>query len=170
MDFKEIIRDIPDFPQKGILFRDITPVLQTAEYLNAAILAVRDLVEGLDFDLVAGPESRGFIFGVPLAYEMRKGFVPVRKAGKLPYETHRKEYDLEYGTGVIEIHKDSIKKGQRVVVIDDLLATGGTCRALCELIEEAGGKVVAAVFFIELSALKGREALNGRTVLSIVKY
>ncbi len=170
MDFKAIIRDIPDFPQKGILFRDITPVLQDPEHLCSCVDSLCKIAEGIDFDLIAGPESRGFIFGVPMAYKMRKGFVPVRKAGKLPHETLRKSYALEYGEASIEIHKDAIKKGQKVLIVDDLLATGGTCNALCELIEEAGGIVAGNIFFIELGELKGREVLKGRNIHSLVIY
>lgn len=170
MDFQAIIRNIPDFPQEGVLFRDITPVLLNPEALSESITALGGLTRGIDFDLIAGPESRGFIFGVPLAVELRKGFVPVRKAGKLPGATIKKSYELEYGSAAIEIHADAIKKGQRVIVVDDLLATGGTCKALCELVEDAGGIVAGCVFFIELTMLNGRESLKGRNILSVVRY
>ena len=170
MDFTKVIRTIPDFPQEGIMFRDITTVLHDGEALNAAVDIICGKIEGLDFDYVLGPESRGFIFGTPVAYKLKKGFVPVRKEGKLPYKTLSKAYDLEYGSATIEIHADAIKKGQKVVIVDDLLATGGTCKAICELVEECGGKVEAIVFFIELEGLNGREQLKGYNISSLVKY
>ena len=166
----ETIRTIPDFPEIGIIFRDITTVLQNPVTLTLAVDAIADKLSGLEFDLIIGPESRGFIFGVPVAYKLRKGFIPVRKKGKLPYITVQKSYSLEYGEAVIEMHKDAIAEGQRVAVIDDLLATGGTCRALTELVEEIGGVVVSMVFLIELEALKGRELLKGYNVQSIIQY
>jgi adenine phosphoribosyltransferase len=169
-ELRQVIRTIPDFPQPGILFRDITTLLQDAASLKLAIDAVADKLSGIDFDLVIGPESRGFIFGVPVAYKLGKGFVPVRKAGKLPSATISKKYDLEYGSSVIEMHADAIKPGQRVAVIDDLLATGGTCRALAELVQDAGGVVAAMVFLIELEGLKGRDLLKGCKVESILRY
>lgn len=170
MDFKAKIRDIQDFPIEGILFRDITTVLKDSEAMVASIDAICEKLEGVDFDLVLGPESRGFIFGMPVAYKMKKGFVPVRKAGKLPAEVVAKEYDLEYGTATIEIHKDAIQKGTKVVVIDDLLATGGTSKAVKELVEEMGGEVVKMVFFIDLPFLNGKEQLGGCPVDAIVTY
>lgn len=170
MDLKNIIRDIPDFPQKGVLFRDITTVLNNSQALNASIDAISNNIKDLDFDYVAGPESRGFIFGVPVAYKLNKGFIPIRKAGKLPHETVSKTYSLEYGNAVIEIHKDAFKKGQKIVIVDDLLATGGTCKAVAELIEEMGGVVVNMSFFIELTNLNGREILKEYNVNSIVSY
>lgn len=170
MDLKETVRTIPDFPEKGILFRDITTVLQNPDALIQAVDQIMDKLDGATFDLVVGPESRGFIFGVPVAYNMRKGFVPVRKAGKLPYKTLSKSYDLEYGSATIEMHEDAIRPGQKVVVIDDLLATGGTCKALVEMIEEAGGVIESLVFLIELEALGGRDVLKGYPVHSILKY
>ena len=170
MDFKKIIRDVPDFPQKGIVFRDITPVLQSAEHLASAVNALKELAGGVDFDLVTGPESRGFIFGVPLALALGRGFIPVRKEGKLPRRALRKDYALEYGTAAIEMHADAVAPGQRVLVVDDLLATGGTCAAICDLIEQAGGSVAACVFFIELGGLNGRAALEGREVRAVVRY
>ena len=169
-DLRSVIRDVPDFPQKRIIFRDITPVLQNPEYLKTAVSQVAGLVAGLDFSLVAGPESRGFIFGVPAAVVLGKGFIPVRKAGKLPYDTISRKYDLEYGSAEIEIHADAINAGDRVVIIDDLLATGGTCKALCELIESAGGTVAGIAFLIELGALNGRELLKGYDVRSVLVY
>ena len=170
MDLKSLVRDIPDFPKEGILFRDITTVLKDADGLYNSVNLMSDKLENVDFDLVVGPESRGFIFGVPIAYNMRKGFVPARKKGKLPHDTISKTYALEYGESVIEIHKDAIKKGQKVVIADDLLATGGTCKAICELIEEVGAEVAAIVFFIELESLRGRENLKGYNIHSILKY
>jgi adenine phosphoribosyltransferase len=170
MDLKEKIRTIPDFPEPGILFRDITPVLQDPAALRQAVDAVMEAVSGLAFDLVVGPESRGFLFGVPVAYNLGKGFVPIRKAGKLPYQVLRRQYNLEYGVATIEMHADAIQPGQRVAIVDDLLATGGTCRALAELVEQAGGQVAAMVFLIELEALGGREILKGYEVRSILHY
>ena len=170
MDLRSIIRTIPDFPEKGVMFRDISTVLQNGEALRAAVDKVVDSVKNIDFDLVIGPESRGFIFGVPAAYALNKGFVPVRKAGKLPFATVKKSYSLEYGTAELEIHTDAVKKGQRVVIIDDLLATGGTSRAIAELVEEVGGKVAKMSFLIELEALGGRGLLGGYDVYSVVKY
>lgn len=170
MDFKSKIRDVKDFPIEGILFRDITTVLKDADTMVAAIDEICERLESVDFDLVLGPESRGFIFGMPVAYKLNKGFIPVRKAGKLPAEVVAKEYDLEYGTAIIEIHKDAIKKGTKVVVVDDLLATGGTSKAVKELVEEMGGEVVKMVFFIDLPDLGGREQLNGCDVEAIVSY
>ncbi len=170
MDFKAKIRDIQDFPIEGILFRDITTVLKDADAMVAAIDEMCKKLEGVDFDLVLGPESRGFIFGMPVAYKMKKGFVPVRKAGKLPAEVVAKEYALEYGTATIEIHKDAIQKGTKVVVIDDLLATGGTSKAVKDLVEEMGGEVVKMVFFIDLPFLNGKELIAGCDVDAIVSY
>jgi len=169
-ELSDVIRTVPDFPEKGIKFRDITTLLQNPRTLILAVDAIADKLSGLDFDLVIGPESRGFIFGVPVAYKLQKGFIPVRKKGKLPYTTIRKSYNLEYGSAEIEMHKDAVISGQRVVVIDDLLATGGTCKALAELVEEVGGVIAAMVFLIELEELKGRELLKGYNVHSIIKY
>ncbi len=170
MNLKDVIRTIEDFPQKGVLFRDISPILQNGEYLRQAVEQIAEKIQNVDFDLVVGPESRGFIFGVPIAYKLNKGFIPIRKAGKLPYETIKKSYDLEYGKATIEMHTDAIKPGQKVVVIDDLLATGGTSKALIELVEEAGGIIEAAVFLIELESLGGREVLKNYKIDSIMKY
>lgn len=170
MDLKSKIRNIPNFPKEGILFRDITTVLQDPKALNESITEMTKKIKDLDFDLVMGPESRGFIFGVPIAYNTQKGFIPVRKKGKLPYETLEKTYNLEYGTATIEIHKDAIKPGQKVVIVDDLLATGGTCKAVCDLIEQAGGEVVSLLFFIELLDLEARKLLNKYKIESIIQY
>ena len=167
---EEYVRSIPDFPEPGIIFRDVTSILQDADGLKLSIDLMQEKLEGLDFDVIAGTESRGFIFGVPIAYNMKKPFVPVRKKGKLPCETVSMEYDLEYGTATIEMHKDAIKPGQKVVVIDDLIATGGTIEAAIKLIEQLGGEVVKVVFLMELAGLKGRERLAGYDVESVICY
>lgn len=167
---EDYVRAIPDFPEPGIIFRDVTSVLQDADGLQLAIDAVQGLLEGIEFDAVVGPESRGFIFGVPVAYNLKKAFIPVRKKGKLPCETIEKTYDLEYGTATIEMHKDSIKPGQRVVIIDDLIATGGTIEAITKLVEELGGTVVKIVFLMELEGLKGRQKLEGYNVDAVIRY
>ena len=164
------IRDIADFPKEGILFRDITPLLQDAEALQASIDLMAKEVEGIDFDLVIGPESRGFIFGVPLAYKLKKGFVPVRKPGKLPHDIVSQSYDLEYGSNTIEMHVDAIKPGQKIVIADDLLATGGTTKAMIDLIEKLGGEVVKIIYLIELEGLNGRVVLEGKEIASLLKY
>ena len=158
---EDYIRSIPDFPEEGIIFRDITSVLQSAEGLKLAIDELAKLLEGVECDVIAGTESRGFVFGMPLAYLLNKPFVMVRKAGKLPCETISKTYDLEYGTATIEIHKDAITKGQKVVLVDDLIATGGTMKAAAELIEELGGEIAKILFLIELKGLEGRKVLEG---------
>ncbi|MBR3772719.1 MAG: adenine phosphoribosyltransferase [Clostridium sp.] len=167
---EDYVRSIPDFPEEGIIFRDITSVLQDKDSLKMAIDEIQKKLEGVDFDLVLGPESRGFIFGVPVAYNMNKGFVPVRKKGKLPCETVSMEYALEYGTAVIEMHKDSIKPGQKVVIVDDLIATGGTIEAITKLVESLGGEVVKIVFLMELEGLKGRDKLKDYEVASVISY
>ena len=167
---EEYVRDIPDFPEEGIIFRDITTVLQDADGLQLAVDDVDALLKDVDYDIVVGPESRGFIFGVPIAYKNHKGFVPVRKKGKLPCETIAMEYALEYGTATIEIHKDAIKPGQKVVIVDDLIATGGTTEAIIKLIEQLGGEVVKVVFLMELEGLQGRGKLNGYDVDAVIKY
>ena len=166
---EEYVKSIPDFPEKGIIFRDVTSVLQDAEGLHLAIDQMQEKLEGVDFDVV-GPESRGFIFGVPIAYNMHKAFVPVRKKGKLPRATISQTYDLEYGTATIEIHKDAIQPGQKVVIIDDLIATGGTTEAIIKMVEELGGEVVKIVFLMELAGLKGRERLSGYDIDSAIIY
>ena len=167
---EEYVRSIPDFPEPGIIFRDITSVLQDADGLQLAIDSMIKLLDGVEYDVVAGTESRGFIFGVPIAYEMHKPFVPVRKKGKLPCETISQSYDLEYGQATIEIHKDSIKPGQKVVLVDDLIATGGTIEAAIKLVEQLGGEVVKVIFLMELAGLKGRERLKGYDVASVITY
>ncbi|MFR1975731.1 MAG: adenine phosphoribosyltransferase [Coprococcus sp.] len=167
---EEYVKSIPDFPEKGIIFRDVTSVLQDADGLHMAIDQMQKKLEGVDFDIVLGPESRGFIFGVPIAYNMHKAFVPVRKKGKLPRATISQTYDLEYGTATIEIHKDAIQPGQKVVIIDDLIATGGTTEAIIKMVEELGGEVVRCVFLMELAGVKGREKLNGYDIDSAIIY
>lgn len=167
---EDYIRSIPDFPEQGIIFRDVTSVLQDGEGLKLSIDEMIKLLDGLDFDVIAGAESRGFIFGVPIAYALGKPFVPVRKAGKLPCETISKSYDLEYGQATIEIHKDAVKPGQKVVLVDDLIATGGTMEAAAQLVEELGGEVVKMIFLIELAGLKGREKLGKYDVAAVVSY
>lgn len=171
MDLKAKLRHVTGFPKEGIDFIDITTVLQDSEALHQSIDEMKKLaLEMGDFDLIIGPESRGFIFGAPLAYALKKGFVPIRKRGKLPYKTICVEYQLEYGTDVLEIHQDAIRPGQRVVIIDDLLATGGTTESNIKLVEKLGGEVAGLVFFIELGFLKGRSKLEGYKVSSHVKF
>ena len=167
---EDYVLTIPDFPEKGIMFRDVTSVLQDADGLHLAIDTMQDLVKDLDFDVVAGAESRGFIFGTPIAYNMHKPFVLIRKKGKLPRETVSVDYDLEYGKATIEMHKDSIKPGQKVVLVDDLIATGGTIEAAAKLVEKLGGVVVKMIFLIELTDLKGRERLSKYDIDSLVKF
>ena len=167
---EEYVRSIPDFPEEGILFRDVTSVLQDADGLHLAIDTMQDLIKDMDFDVVAGPESRGFIFGTPIAYLNHKPFVLIRKQGKLPCETVSKEYDLEYGTATIEMHKDSIKPRQKVLIVDDLIATGGTTQAMIQLIESLGGIVVGVVVLIELAGLNGRDKIKGYRVDAALTY
>ena len=167
---EDYVRSIPDFPEKGIIFRDVTSVLQDADGLHLAIDSMQELLKDVDFDVVVGAESRGFVFGTPIAYNLHKPFVLVRKKGKLPCETISKEYDLEYGSAVIEMHKDSIKPGQKVVLVDDLIATGGTIQAAAELVESLGGEVVKIIFLMELAGLKGREKLAKYDVASVICY
>ena len=155
---EDYVLSIPDFPEKGIIFRDVTSVLQDADGLRLAVDTMQDKVKDLDYDVVVGPESRGFIFGMPIAYNNRKPFVLIRKAGKLPRETVSVSYDLEYGKATIEMHKDSIKPGQKVLIVDDLIATGGTTQAMIQLIEQLGGEVAGIVVLIELAGLNGRES------------
>ncbi|MDD5900649.1 MAG: adenine phosphoribosyltransferase [Lachnospiraceae bacterium] len=167
---EDYIRTIPDFPEPGIMFRDVTTVLQDADGFALAIDEMKKKIADIEFDVIVGAESRGFIFGAPLAYAMHKAFVPVRKKGKLPCETVEATYDLEYGTATIEMHKDSIKPGQKVVIVDDLIATGGTIEAAVKLIEQLGGEVVKIVFLLELAGLDGRKRLAGYEVESVVTY
>ena len=167
---EEYVRSIPDFPEPGIIFRDVTSVLQDADGLALAIDLMQEKLKDVDFDVIVGPESRGFIFGVPIAYNLHKPFIPIRKKGKLPCETVSIRYELEYGTAEIEMHRDAIKPGQKVVIIDDLIATGGTNEAMVKLIEGLGGEVVKTVFLMELAGLKGRERLLGYDVDSVIIY
>lgn len=169
-ELKDYVKSIPDFPEPGIIFRDVTSVLQDADGLALALDTMQDLVKDVDFDVIAGPESRGFIFGTPLAYINHKPMVLIRKKGKLPRETVSKEYDLEYGTATIEIHKDAIVPGQKVLIVDDLIATGGTTEAMIELVESLGGKVVGVVVLMELAGLNGRDKLNGIPLYSAITY
>ena len=167
---EEYVRSIPDFPEEGIIFRDVTSVLQDADGLRLAIDSMQELLKDVEFDVVVGAESRGFVFGTPIAYNLHKPFVLVRKKGKLPCETISKEYDLEYGSAVIEMHRDSIQPGQKVVLVDDLIATWGTIQAAAELVEELGGEVVKIIFLMELAGLKGREKLSKYDVASVIRY
>lgn len=167
---EDYIRTIPDFPKKGVMFRDITTVLNDADGLQLAIDEMVNLIKGRDVDCIAGCESRGFIFGAAIAYILHKPFVLIRKAGKLPCETVSQTYDLEYGTATIEIHKDAIKPGEKVVIVDDLIATGGTVEAAAKLVEKLGGEVVEMVFLMELAGLKARDRLTKYDVESVVTY
>ena len=167
---EDYVVSIPDFPEPGIIFRDVTSVLQDAEGLHLAIDLMQEKLEGLDFDVVVGPESRGFIFGVPIAYNLKKPFIPIRKKGKLPRETISAKYDLEYGSAEIEIHKEDLRPGMKVVIIDDLIATGGTVEAAVKLAESLGAEVVKIAFVMELAGLKGRERLAGYDVESVITY
>lgn len=167
---EDYVVSIPDFPEKGIIFRDVTSVLQDAQGLQLAIDTMQEKIQDLEYDVVAGPESRGFIFGTPIAYNNKKPFVLIRKAGKLPRETVSTSYELEYGTATIEMHKDSIRPGQKVLIVDDLIATGGTTQAMIELIEKLGGQVVGIVVLMELAGLKGREKLSGYRLESAICY
>ncbi len=170
MNFKEYIRIIPDFPQPGIRFKDITTLLKDGKAYQAAIDEMKRLVKNYEIDCIAGPEARGFVVGAPLAYSLGVGFVPIRKSGKLPWETIEAEYALEYGKDKLAMHKDGILQGQRVLIADDLLATGGTIQTSIDLVKQLGGQVVAAAFLIELSYLNGREKLEGIDVVSLVSY
>jgi adenine phosphoribosyltransferase len=170
VDLERYVRDIPDFPKPGIGFKDITPVLASAEALDAAVTQLADLTRDLDVDVVIGAEARGFLLGAALARELGAGFVLARKPGKLPHETVRAEYLLEYGTDALELHSDAVAQGARVLVHDDLLATGGTARALCELVEQLDGVVVGCAFLIELGFLTGRQRLSHYEVRSVLRY
>ena len=170
MELKDFVTTIPDFPKPGIMFRDITTVVSSPEGLKMSIDQMVDQLKNIDFDLVAGSESRGFVFGTPVAYALGKGFVLVRKKGKLPRETISQEYDLEYGTATLEMHKDAVKPGDRVVIVDDLIATGGTTEAMIKMIERLGGKVVKICFVMELAGLGGRDRLKGYDVSSLIRY
>ena len=167
---EDYVLTIPDFPEPGIMFRDITSVIQDPDGLKLAVDGLYEKTKGLDFDLVIGPESRGFIFGVPVAYLAGKGFVPVRKKGKLPRETVSRKYDLEYGQAEVEIHKDAVRPGQKVIIVDDLIATGGSAEAAAKLVEDLGGKVVKMLFVMELAGLNGRARLRDYDVDSLIVY
>ena len=167
---EEYVRTIPDFPEPGIMFRDVTSVLQDADGFKLAVDSMLKLLDGVSFDVIAGAESRGFIFGAPLAYALGKPFVLIRKKGKLPCETVSKSYELEYGTAEIEIHADAIHSGQKVVLVDDLIATGGTIEAAAQLIEQLGGDVVKIIFLMELAGLNGREKLKKYDVDAVITY
>ena len=169
-DLKDYVRTIPNFPKEGIQFRDITTILQDAEGLQLAINSMQEAIEGVDFDAIVAPESRGFIFGVPLSYNMKKSFIPVRKKGKLPYKTIEKTYNLEYGTATLEIHKDAITKGMKVVIVDDLIATGGSLEAIISLVEALGGEVVKISCLIGLPELNGREKIKDYDVSTIIDF
>ena len=170
MDLKQTVRVIEDFPKEGISFKDITTLLQDGKALKFAIDEIIADLKDKNVDLIVGPEARGFLMGTPVAYGMGVGFVPVRKPGKLPWEVESYEYDLEYGSNTLEIHKDAIKPGQKVAIVDDLLATGGTMEAAAKLIEKLGGEVVSMQFLIELEDLDGREKLTKYNVNSLIKY
>jgi len=170
MDLTKLIRDVPDFPIDGILFKDITPLLQDAGGFAETVDILAEHVADHKVDQVASIESRGYIFGAPLAYKLGAGFVPIRKPGKLPAETTSIEYSLEYGSNVLEMHVDALQPGQRVVLVDDLLATGGSARAAIKLVERLGAQVVGVVFVVELEFLKGREQLEGYDVFSIIRF
>ena len=170
MDIKDYVAAIPDFPIEGVLFRDITPLMADGYAFHQACSELIDYAKKVGAEVVAGPESRGFIFGCPVAYELNIGFVPVRKPNKLPRETISYKYDLEYGSNELFMHADAIKKGQKVLIIDDLLATGGTVAATIKMVEMLGGEVVGCAFLIELTDLKGREALEGYDVFTMLKY
>lgn len=169
-DLKSMIRTVPDFPKKGIMFRDITTILQNKEGFAYVIDKFYERYKDKDIDVVVGIESRGFIFGATLAYRLGVSFVPVRKAGKLPYQTMKQEYSLEYGTAAIEIHEDAIKKGQNVLIVDDLIATGGTALAATKLVELLGGKVIELAFVVDLPELKGKEQLKNYNIFSLVGF
>ena len=167
---EDYVISIPDFPEPGIIFRDVTSVLQDADGLRLEIDLMQEKLKGLEYDLIAGSESRGFIFGAPIAYNLHKPFIPIRKKGKLPRETVSIQYELEYGTAELEMHRDAVKPGQKVVLVDDLIATGGTNEAMIRLVEGLGGEVVKAVFLMELAGLKGRERLKEYDVDSVIIY
>lgn len=168
-DLKSYIRDIPGFPREGIVFKDITTLLKNGKKFREAVDLFADALKGRQVDVIASVEARGFIFGSALAYRLGAGIVPIRKKGKLPYKTHSISYGLEYGTDTLEIHQDAFDKGTRVLIVDDLLATGGTSRAVIDMVEKMGGKVAGLVFLIELTALKGRDKLKGYDIISLIR-
>lgn len=166
---KSFIRDVPGFPKEGIIFKDITPLLRDKDKFKKAVDLIADKFKGKKIDFILSVESRGFIFGAAVGYKLGVGLVPIRKKGKLPYETYAVTYDLEYGKDTLEVHRDAFRKGDRVLIVDDLLATGGTSKAVVELVKRMGGKVVGLAFLIELTALKGREKLRGYPIVSLIK-
>ena len=170
VDLKKFVRDVPDYPKPGIMFRDITPLLADADALEAATTALAELFEGEEIDVVAAAEARGFIFAAPLALRLGVGFVPIRKPGKLPYESHTYSYDLEYGSDELQIHVDAVQQGQRVLLVDDLLATGGTMEACCRLLEKTGAEVVGCAFLINLADLGGEQRLAPHRCKSVLHY
>ena len=170
IELSRFIRDVPDYPVPGVNFKDICPLLQNASALKLAVSSIVEIVATLEIDVVAAPDARGFIFGVPVAMALNCGFVPIRKAGKLPYETNSLEYELEYGTDTLEIHVDAVEKGSRVLLVDDLLATGGTIKACCELLEQQEAIVASCCFVVELDFLNARERIAPREVQSIIHY
>lgn len=167
---EEYVVNIPNFPEPGIMFRDITSILEDADGLRLAVDLMQEKLKDISFETIVGPEARGFIFGMPIAYNMHKAFVPIRKKGKLPREVISTKYDLEYGSAELEIHKESIQPGQKVAIVDDLLATGGTMKAMIEMVEELGGEVVSIICLMELAGLEGRTTLQGRHVESVIVY
>ncbi len=170
MDLKQTIRSVPDFPIEGILFYDITTLLKDPDALKASIDQLTEKYKDAGVDAIVGIESRGFIFGMPLAYQLGVGFIPVRKPGKLPAETIEESYALEYGTNSLEIHVDAIKKGQKILIVDDLLATGGTAEATCKLVEKVGGEILGLAFAVELTFLNGRDKLDGYDIFALMQY
>ena len=169
-EIKRLIRDIPDFPEKGVIFKDITPLLKNPRVFRISLDKISDLIDEWDFDCIVSPESRGFIFAAPLAYKMEKEFVPVRKPGKLPYKMYSISYELEYGKSTLEMHVDAIDKGEKVIIVDDVLATGGTTKAIIELVEKAGGIVVGVACLAELTYLNPRQTLTNFEIASVIKY
>lgn len=169
VDLKSHVRDIPDFPKKGIIFKDITTLIKDRHAFREVVDRIADKFKSRSVDFVLSVEARGFLFGAAVAYKLGAGIVPVRKKGKLPYKTHSVTYDLEYGKDTLEIHQDAFRKGTRILIVDDLLATGGTTRAVCNLVERMGGKIIGIAFVIELLPLKGRDKLKGYNVLSLIK-
>jgi len=170
MKLENFIRSIPDFPKKGVLFRDITTLLNNPKAFRLAIEEMAHLFKDKKVEVIVAAESRGFIFGGALAYKLKSAFIPVRKPGKLPYKTYRVSYDLEYGKDSLEIHQDAFKKGARVLILDDLLATGGTARAIVRLVKKLRGKIIGVLFLIELTQLRGRSKLKGLPVYSLIRY
>lgn len=169
-NLKEYVRTIPNFPEEGVMFRDVTTVLQDSEGLQLAIDGMQEKIKDLEFDVIVGAESRGFLFGMPIAYNLKKAFVPVRKKGKLPAETISESYNLEYGKATLEIHKDSIKSGQKVVIVDDLIATGGTLEAIIKLVERLGGEVVRICCLIDLPELGGKEKIKDYKIDTVIAF